>query len=162
MRCHEAKGLLGLFLDGKLEEVQSIKLKAHLDKCPTCSEELNLLRESWNLLGEWKSITPSPNFKSTFWQRVSQEETVAERKPIFVFPRLDVRFAPAVATIAVILIIGILLANFASVGNLQQLALITKDEDILMLKELDLTEDLEIIQNLHVLEDLEAIDSIQL
>lgn len=163
MKCHKAKSLLGLFLDGKLDEVRSSELKAHLEKCPACSTELNLLKETWKLLDEWKPIIPSPNFKAAFWQRVSQEEaTAAERRPVFVFPRLKARLAPAFATIAAILIIGIFLTNFISVKNLQQLTLLTKDENILMLKELDLTEDFEIIQNLNILEDLEVIESIQL
>lgn len=162
MKCKEIKPLLTLFLDNQLPGKEAQEVKAHLDACSLCSKELKLLKESWNLLDEWEPVVPSPNFKAAFWQRVSQEETtVTERGRIFVFPRLKVRPAPAFAAIAAIIIMGIFLTNLASVNNLQQLTLLTKDEDALMLKELDLTEDLEIIQNITTLEDWEAIDSIQ-
>lgn len=163
MRCHNAKGLLALFLDGKLEERRSQELKAHLDKCPACSKELGLLKETWNLLDELKPIAPSPNFKAAFWQRLSQEEktAAAERKPVFVLPKLMPHLAPAFATLTAIFIISVYLAHLSTVKDLQQLALTAKNEDIVMLRELDLAEDLEIIQDLPILEDLEAIDSIQ-
>ncbi len=164
MRCRNAKGLLALFLDGKLEGRRSQELKAHLDKCPACSKELGLLKETWNLLDELKPIAPSPNFKAEFWRRASkgEEAIAAERKPVFVLSGLRPRLVPVFAALTAIFIISIYLAHLSTVKDLQQLALMTKNEDIIMLKELDLAEDLEIIQNLRVLENLEAIDSIQL
>lgn len=164
MKCQKIKPLLTLFLDGQLAGKKAREVKAHLEACPLCAKELNLLKESWNLLGEWKPVIPSPNFKAAFWQKVSQEElaTVVERKPVFIFPKLKPRLAPAFATVTTILIIGILLVNLTSTRNLNQLALASKDEDISMLKQLDLMEELDIIKELHILEDLEIVDSIEL
>ena len=162
MRCQRIKGLLVLVLDSQLNQMQTLKVKAHLDKCPGCSKELNLLKSTWDLLDEWKPIAPSPNFKGNLWQRILQEEAPLERKKVFVFPKLLPRLVPAYATLALILIISVHLMHFFSIPNLQHLVLLTKGQDIQMLEELELTEDLEIIQNLHILEDVEIINSMEL
>jgi anti-sigma factor RsiW len=160
MRCQKAKRNLALFLDGQLNKKLTIKVKEHLESCSGCSEELNLLKQSWNLLREWKPVVPSPNFKATFWQRVVQEE-VSERRPIFVFPRLRPSLVPAFATLTIILVFSIILANFVSVSGIQRLAELTADQDIQMLKELDLAEDFEVIKNLNTLEDYQIIDYLE-
>lgn len=162
MRCQKAKRFLPLFLDGQLNEKLTIKVKDHLEACLGCSGELNLLKQTWDLLGEWKPVAPSPNFKATFWQRLSQEEETLKRRPVFVFPRLKPSLIPAFATIAIILIISITLVNFLSTPSIQHLALLTNDQDIQMLEELDLTQDFEIIRDLQIVEDFEAINSIEL
>ena len=69
---------------------------------------------------------------------------------------------PVFATLLVIFIISISLVNFLSVSHIQHMAILTKDEDIQMLKELDLAEDFEIIQNITILEDFDIINSIEL
>ncbi len=162
MRCNKAEHLLSLFLDDQLSKRKASKVKAHLEACSVCSKELNYLKESWDLLKEYKSISPSPDFKAKFWQRVSQEEAVVERKPVFVFPKLLPRLVPVLAILAIILIISIYIPNPFLNQDIQQLTLMTKDEDILMIKELDLAEELDIIQNTHVLEEMDIIDSIEL
>ncbi len=160
MRCQKAKRFLPLFLDGQLNEKLTIKVKDHLEDCLGCSDEINLLKQSWDLLGEWEPVAPSPNFKATFWQRVVREE-VSERRPVFVFPRLRPSLVPAFATLTIILVFSIILANFLSVPGIQRLAQLTAGQDIQMLKELDLAEDFEIIKNLNTLEDIEIIDSLE-
>lgn len=162
MKCRSIKHLLPLFLDGQLNARKALKLKIHLDGCPSCSQELNLLKETWDLLGKWEPVHPSPNFKANFWQRVAQEETSLERQPVFILPRLKPQLVPVFATLLVIFIISISLVNFLSVSHIQHMAILTKNEDIQMLKELDLAEDFEIIQNITILEDFDIINSIEL
>lgn len=162
MRCYKVRGLLALFLDSQLSQRQTLKVKAHLDKCAGCSKELSLLKGSWDLLSEWKPIAPSPNFKANLWQRILQEEIPLEKEKVFVFPKLLPRLAPAFATLALILIISVYLMHFFSIPNLQHLVLLTKGQDIQMLEEFELTEELEVIQNFHILEDFEIINSMKL
>lgn len=151
-------------MENELGEKQKSKLKAHLDKCSSCNQELNLLKESWGLLGEWKPINPSPNFKARFWQRVAGEEVSLVKEPVFVFPRLPPRFVPAFATLGIILVISIylVLVNSFFGASVQRLVLLTKNEDIQMLQDLEFLEDYEIIQDINTLEDFEIINSINL
>lgn len=160
MRCRKAKRCLPLFLDGQLNEKLTIKVKSHLEACSGCSEELDLLKQSWDLLGELKPAAFSPNFKTTFWQRAAREE-ISERKPVFVFPRLRPSLVPAFAALTIILVFSIIFANFLSAPGIQRLTQLTAGQDIQMLKELDLVEDFEIIKNLNTLEDIEIIDSLE-
>lgn len=161
MRCQKAKRFLPLFLDRQLNEKLTIKVKGHLEACSGCSEELNLLKQAWDLLGEWKPVNPSPNFKAVFYKRLSQEEGVLEKRPVFASHRLKPSFVPAFAALTIILVFSIILLNFLSVAGIQRLVQLTAGQDIQMLKELDLAEDFEIIKNLSTLEDSEIIDSLE-
>jgi len=160
MRCTKIKNLLPLFLDSQLNQRLSLKIKAHLDTCMDCSKEYELLRKTWGLLEEYRPVSPSPNFKALFWQRLVQEEAW-ERRPVFVFPKLIPHLVPVLAIVVVILVVGLSLLNFLSDMGIQHLALLV-DEDIRMFEELDLARDLEIIENFNTLEDFELIDSIEL
>jgi anti-sigma factor RsiW len=162
MKCYRIKRILPLFLDDRLSEKQSAEVKIHLDKCPLCAKESESLKETWDLLAEWRPIHPAPNFKARFWQRVA-EEASQERQPIFVLPRLlSPRLVPTFATLGIILIIGIYLMNFFAGASVQHLAKLTGNQDIQMLKDLDLTQDFEVIQNINILEDFEIINSLEL
>lgn len=162
MKCKKVKRLLAMFLDNQLSPDLTSRVKTHLDTCAVCAKEYGLLKETWDLLGEYKSVVPSPNFKATFWQRLSREEEVSEREPLFVFPRLKPYLVPALATLAIILVMSITLVNFLLAPSIQRLALLVGEQDIQMLQELDLAEDFEIIQDINILEDFEIINSIEL
>lgn len=163
MKCQKIKRFLPLFLDGQLKERRALQIKAHIEVCPACSQELKLFEQSWDLLNKWERIVPSPNFKANFWQKVTQEEERAlSRVPVFVFLRLIPALRPVLAVCAVILIIGIYLANLSFNPSLLRMVTLTKNEDIQMLKELDVLEEFDVIHNMQALEDFEAINSIEL
>lgn len=163
MRCKKAKRLLTKFLDNQLSPGLTLRVKTHLDSCVGCTKEYGLLKQTWDLLDEYKPVVPSPNFKAAFWQRLYQgEEGVLEREPVFVFPGLKPRLVPALAALTIILVIGITLTNFLPALNIQRLALLMTAEDIQMFSELDLAENIEIIEDLNILEDFEAIGSMEL
>lgn len=125
-------------------------------------QESELLEKAWNLLEEWKPVNPSPDFKARFWQRVAQEELAAERKPVFVSFGLSPRLAPALATLALLLVFTVYSMRSFLTPSPRQLALLTKNEDIQMLENLELAEDLDAIQNINTLEDFEMINSMEL
>ncbi|MEK6563745.1 MAG: zf-HC2 domain-containing protein [Candidatus Omnitrophota bacterium] len=163
MRCKKVKHFLPLFLDGQLGENNSAAVKTHMKGCLICSRELKLLEESWDLLGKWDNVFPSPNFKAVFWQRISQEEEpLLLRKPIFVFPRFRPILVPALASFFTVLIAGIYFAGLFFRSDIQRLTVMTQGQDIQMLKELDLAEDFHIILNMQALEDFEVINSLEL
>jgi len=163
MNCKKIKRFLSLFLDGRLDKNNVAAVETHIEGCLICSRELKLLRESWDLLGKWDSVSPSPNFKAVFWQRASYEGSpLLLKKPIFVFPRFRPVFVPALASFFAVLIAGIYYGGSFFRSDIQRIAVMTQGQDIQMLKELDLAEDFHIIQNMRVLEDFEAINSLEL
>ncbi|MCK4262210.1 zf-HC2 domain-containing protein [bacterium] len=102
MRCSEVRKNLSAFLDGEMDEKEQLEIKAHLKDCSSCSREGELLRGSWEVLSEWKDIEPSSYFKTNFWRRVREQESI-KRKPIF-HPQLFPRWAAALATAAILLV----------------------------------------------------------
>lgn len=162
MKCREAKRFLSLFLDGQLSQKRSLEIKTHLEKCRDCSNEVLLLRESWDLLKQHEPIASSSGFKADFWKRLAQEELSLEKKKVFVFPGLKPRLAVVFSLAAVILICGTYVTNFLSDKGIRNLAMAINDKDISMLKNLDLTEDLDVIENIPILEDLKVMDSVEL
>ncbi len=147
-KCKKIREFLGY---DQLSEKDALLVKAHLDECPLCSKEAYFLKEAWDLLGIWRGIKPSSNFKERFWQRVQREEKPLKEK-VFVFPRLLPRFVPVFGSLAAILIIGVYLIFFS----------LKTDKNLQMLKEFELVEEFGIIQNINILEDFEAINSIEL
>ena len=101
MRCSEVRKNLSAFLDGEMDEKEQLEIKAHLKDCSSCSRERELLRQSWEMLSEWKDIEPSSHFKTNFWRRVREQESI-KRKPIF-YPQLFPCLA-ALATAAILLV----------------------------------------------------------
>lgn len=162
MRCQKIKRFLPLFLDGQLKQSRALQIKAHIEACPACSQELKLFEQSWDLLSEWEGITPSPAFKANFWKRLAQEEAVLQKVSVSAFPRLRPAFTPLLSVYMVILIIGIYLANFSFNPSLSRMVILSRNEDIQMLKELDVLEEFDIIHNMQALEDFEAINAIEL
>jgi predicted anti-sigma-YlaC factor YlaD len=62
MSCSLAEALFELFLDGELAAVQSERLIAHVDRCPTCRGVLEELRVVDALLLGPRRIDLAPNF----------------------------------------------------------------------------------------------------
>ena len=84
-------------------------LQAHMASCAGCSERLTELRRTVSLLDEWKAPEVSPYFDSRLRARLRDEQQVAERGW---FAWLG--FKPAVAALAVLLIIGAGLLNIGT------------------------------------------------
>lgn len=163
MKCAKFKRFLPLFLEGQLSPKQSLEIKAHLDKCADCSKEVVFLKETWDLIEEYKPAVSSPNFKANFWKRLAEEELSFEKKKVFIFPGVRLRLIPVFTALAAILIFSsVYLANYFSEKNIQRLAMAIDDKDIVMLKNLDLAEDLDVIENIRILEDLKVIDLVEL
>jgi predicted anti-sigma-YlaC factor YlaD len=75
MTCEQIQEKLPAYQDGELSAENEKAIKTHLDVCEVCRKEEKLLSESWEMLGDLKSIEPSPNFEARFWARVRQEES---------------------------------------------------------------------------------------
>ena len=73
MKCEEIKNNMTAFLEGELSGEDEKLFRAHIDSCSQCREEIELHRETWNILGEWKDIEPSPSFTADFWEAVEKD-----------------------------------------------------------------------------------------
>jgi anti-sigma factor RsiW len=74
MNCHEVKKKLPDFLDSQLSEEQSTQIHHHLESCMPCTQEVKRLQTTWEVLGQWPEVNPSPHFKQRFWEKISELE----------------------------------------------------------------------------------------
>ncbi len=162
MKCSLVKRALPLFFDGQLGEKKALEVKAHVEHCLSCKKELELLRGAWDFLNKWEPVLPSPDFKANFYKRLAQEETSRRSQGVFAFPKLKPRLIPLFATLSVALIIGAYFTNSFMSLNAKHLAQLTGDQDIRMLRDLELAEDFDVIQDINTLEDFELINSMAL
>lgn len=162
MKCSVIKRKLPLFLDGHLGGKEAAEVKAHLETCVSCKKEMEFLKGTWELLDKWGEISPSPDFKSSLYKRIAQEEVVREKERAIASFKLKPRLIPLFATLSVALIIGAYFTNSFLSLNAKRLAQLTEGQDIQMLQDLELAENFDIIQDINNLEDFELINSMAL
>ncbi|MFT7616980.1 MAG: hypothetical protein ACI97A_000610 [Planctomycetota bacterium] len=84
MNCRECHDKLSLYLDGQLTDEERLRVEEALERCPECVEELNVLRELLDELGNEEEISvPTAllqDLKDAFQQEVAEKETP---KPAF-------------------------------------------------------------------------------
>lgn len=119
MKCKKVKKRLLIFIDGDLSEKHRIKIQNHLNGCPDCLKQLNVLSKIWDVTGELEKIEPSPYLWNKLSLRIVEYEN---NQNIFsAFFETIVRYAvPATAVITLFIGIfaGILLG---SIPNSQKL-----------------------------------------
>lgn len=86
MHCDKIIERLPAFQDGALTPPETQEVRSHLTSCPRCRDDMELLSRTWNALALLKPLTPSPDFRARFWERVREED--AARIPLADFPRL--------------------------------------------------------------------------
>lgn len=106
MECSDCKQLIVSWSSGDLPPSGIESIEAHIRECPECRLYMSQSDRVWNLLDEWREIEPRSDFVSTFWDRVSKEES-APGWGVFSYVR-KLRLSWALAgALASVLIVGI-------------------------------------------------------
>jgi predicted anti-sigma-YlaC factor YlaD len=71
MDCREVQKRLPVDPDSDLSEEERSQIQAHLDSCIACQKEARRLEASWQVLGRWQEVEPSPYFKQKFWSKIA-------------------------------------------------------------------------------------------
>lgn len=104
MKCKKVRKKLVLFLDGELSEKQRIEIQNHLNSCPDCLKQVDVLLKIWDVSGELERIEPSPYLWNNLSLRIAEYES---SKNLFsTFFETIARYAVP-ATAVVIFLIGI-------------------------------------------------------
>jgi len=82
MECDNIKENLVGYLDGKLDKNTSEEILKHLSICTECSKELEQLKRSWELLGEYEPISVPQDFSRKILAR-AETESAYEFQPLF-------------------------------------------------------------------------------
>lgn len=73
MNCQKIEELLSEYSAGELRAEEHQQVRLHLEACPPCDRLRRQLERTWDLLGEWDGLTPSPTFQAQVWERIRQE-----------------------------------------------------------------------------------------
>lgn len=77
MNCKDVQSNISLFLEEGLPANEEESFRAHLETCPQCREEVEAYKKTWQLLGEWEEVEPSPSFTADFWKAVEKDPEAA-------------------------------------------------------------------------------------
>jgi len=70
MRCSKVRSLLDDHVDGVLPAERSSRLRAHLDACPDCDQEHELLRAATAPLSAWGDLQPPADCFARILERI--------------------------------------------------------------------------------------------
>jgi hypothetical protein len=102
MKCNLPVELLSGYLDGELDEQQKAQVKAHLEACPACQEEMETLKQIDEHVRDRVYEEPSREFVFTLNRHVMDKIRVAPRSSFF---KLTPIFAPAAAALLILVIL---------------------------------------------------------
>ncbi len=94
MNCKKVKENLSTFIDQQLKAEEKREILEHLDQCPDCANELQILTKTWKMLGIWGKVKTSEQFELKFWERIKVEE---KKKPSLVTTLRDFAKLPGQA-----------------------------------------------------------------
>lgn len=102
MKCSNIKKLLSGYLDGDLEEKESIIVSDHLKICANCSRELDLLKETISLIKIREPVTPPPDFVFQIRKKIEARRWWKEALKIIFYPWHIKIPAEAIATVVIV------------------------------------------------------------
>lgn len=97
MNCKQTQASLSAYQDKELSPLDASAVKAHLDDCRACQDELQQISRAWEMLSSLGTIEPSPNFKARFWEKVRREEAKPGLWDWMAWPQLVPTLAGAMA-----------------------------------------------------------------
>ncbi len=174
MNCHDIQKLMPIYLDDALEPNEMKEVKIHVDECALCQKEMADYKASWDMLGEWEDIQPSPNYVSRFWTELSLQkkwyEKVWEVIPIRELINgigiikekiLQKHLVPVLATACVIVIVSaVAMQNYSQEKGAREILAHWEVIDMEMVENIELAENLDVIQDLEFWEDWGIIESL--
>lgn len=72
--CLQVEELLPAYDEGDLAPDEVRRLEGHLAGCASCRTLLAGLRSSWERLGSWEDLEPSPAWRQDFWRSLGRED----------------------------------------------------------------------------------------
>jgi hypothetical protein len=153
-KCKKNRKNLVAFIDRELPEKKLLSISKHLEECPSCKKEINLLNKSMDILLEWKDIKPSKDYDRIFRMKLQKLKAVEDKKREEKWFRHCINFsfnkkfnlAASVVVAAFIFFI----AFFA-----------LKPDNKAPQKELLFAQDMEFLYNFEVIENSEALENFE-
>ena len=165
MNCQEIKKLIPLFLEDGLDASEVQLVRGHLSTCLDCQKEKELYERSWDVLEKWEDIELTPGFVSRFWTELSVRTPWHEKVMVACKESLSSkRFAPALVTLSIVIIVGILsFRNYSfNVQETNNLLATLSPEEVEMVEHMELAQNFEIIEYIELLEDMDVLEDLDI
>ncbi len=105
MRCKQARKRLRL-MSGPEEWQADPDLQAHLKECVPCSDHGQEILRTWEALGQYPSVRPSPDFIRTFNLRLADQEP-RNRIPSFAGPIPGWQWMALAASVLLVILLAV-------------------------------------------------------
>jgi hypothetical protein len=159
MNCKEITKQLTDFSEGLLSLEEEQQIREHLKGCASCQKELQQVNLVWEKLGAWFEAEPDPGYASRFWTRLASEKAWYEKTWDLIKPALQLqKLAPAIISLAILVVIGYLAFRPAFLDNPMTLAKTELPPDqVELIENVDLVENIDVIEDIEFLQDMEYI-----
>ena len=88
MECSEVRKKFDEYISNRLDNNMTRRIICHLEECPNCFEEYNILKELNNILKiESKEVQPAADFTFNIMDRIESEKIINKK---FMFSKLPV------------------------------------------------------------------------
>jgi anti-sigma factor RsiW len=104
--CHEARQCFSALQDKALSKDRQLLLEAHLERCPACRAQYDRLEAAWETLG----ALPAPSAPAGLAAQVLERLDAGPRWLNVLRPLP--RFAPSVAALGAMLLLGLVAGGF--------------------------------------------------
>ncbi len=129
MSCEELSEELSAYLDGELSPRERAALKAHLERCSRCREELASLRAVSQLVGSLPQVQPSQAFSQALGREISAHGRRRWLRPIPLFAGDLIPGLAVAALLLIALTVAFVIPRFTSPRRTELAEpLVTRDE----------------------------------
>ncbi len=165
MVCRQVERLLIKFLEGELSGKLKEEVAAHLDCCPSCRKERDLLLESWKVLENYTAPKLKEDFTPLLMRRIHLEQAKII-KVRYKLPRFILRpLVPVLASAFVVVLVCLLFwkkpeeTEVATVRPPEPIKVVTLANDKEIIQNLDVLQNVELLQNMDVVNELDMIEN---
>lgn len=117
MKCDCYVELWSKYCENEIDQRSKEELEEHLRSCRICAEGLAAFRKTMEALRDLPRLDVSPAFDARL-ARALAEERLADQEPWYSkLGRLGIKFAPAAASIAAVLVVSLVLALYLVPGD---------------------------------------------
>lgn len=100
MECKKLQERLSAYLDNEVSGQERRLLEEHLRSCAECRTELEALQAAGDVVKTLPEVTPSPDFRARFWQKVRESAPVQT-----LWERIALRWIPVPVVLAALVVV---------------------------------------------------------
>ena len=172
MNCNQIESRLIDYLDGNLSASERERVEQHARSCSLCAERIAGFSNVFDILDEWKGISPSATFNRRLQERLEAEPARAPFWNYFLGRIMPLPAGTPVFALVLLVVVslGVLVVGYSpsdphnlavAVRNSQAYASASAAgvDDLTLFQDLPVLEDFDVLRNFDVLQELNSTAS---